>query len=345
VTTVEIGRYATGAPMCVDVAQLHTLISGLSGSGKSSTLRALLVGAARDPTLALVLLDVKRVEFAVWRPRASVVAVDHDHISAVLGDLATLIDDRYRQLDDEGANAWEPTVARPGVLVAIDELAGLTASGDRDRDRDNTYALRHVLERGRAAGVITTAAIQRPSAEVLPTSIRDLFACRILHALADSVSVQMAAGGGAQSTPAHTIPVGPRSAGLAYVLLDGERIGQAARSYWVSPEAAAQVAQRTATYRHALFTPPLPSPPSAPVERPVKSSLAPTAMPGSAFPRSNDTADENMVLAVVTAAGSIPARDLPARCGLSDGRARRAAQRLAIRHLLHRSGSTWVRTQ
>jgi S-DNA-T family DNA segregation ATPase FtsK/SpoIIIE len=151
-------RHAT----CVELDQAHVLIAGLSGTGKSSALRTLLVGAARDPTVALVLVDAKRVELRSWQPRATAAFTEPDAITAGLTAVSGLVDDRYRLMEANGATSWPVSTTTPRVLFVVDELAALTASGARQRDRAHTAALRHILKRGRAAGVVVVAAIQRP---------------------------------------------------------------------------------------------------------------------------------------------------------------------------------------
>ena len=152
--------------------------------------------------MALVLVDAKRVELRSWRPRATCVFTEPDAISAGLAAVSELVDDRYRLMEANGATSWPVSATTPRILFVVDELAALTASGDRQRDRAHTAALRHVLERGRAAGVVVVAAIQRPAADVLPTSVRDLFQLRIVHATADRTSTEMAAGAAWTTSPA-----------------------------------------------------------------------------------------------------------------------------------------------
>ena len=188
----------------------------------------------------------------------------------------------------------------------VDELAALVAGGDRDRDRENATALRHVLERGRAAGV---ASLQRPAAEIIPTAVRDVYQCRVLHALADRVSVEMAAGAGWATCRADTIPIGPKHAGAADVLLDGERQGRLARSYWCDPDTAAAVARRTAHLSHPWEA-------LRPVAVPAQGPPRPTAPRAVTTPNSPQAteltldADERAVLDLVQGVGR-PRRNAP----------------------------------
>jgi S-DNA-T family DNA segregation ATPase FtsK/SpoIIIE len=243
---VPLGARADGRRLTIALDQWHTLIGGLSGAGKSSTLRTLLIGAAQHP-VTLVLIDPKRIELTGWRPRASILATEPEAIREGLSTLVAVMDARYREVEHQGIN--EPP-GLPLVLVVVDELAGVVASGNRDRDKANATNLRLLLERGRAAWMIVVAATQRPSHEIVPTFLRDLFTFRIAHATSTAEHSEMILGARYEPGP-HTLPVGAGSQGLAWTLLDGDRDPVLARVWWADPQLAAEVARSTAHLRPA----------------------------------------------------------------------------------------------
>jgi DNA segregation ATPase FtsK/SpoIIIE-like protein len=245
---VPLGIKADGRRLTIPIDQWHTLIGGLSGAGKSSTLRVLLIGAAQHP-VALVLIDPKRIELGAWRPRASVVATEPREIAAALRLLIDVMDERYRALEHQGADPWTYGCL-PLVLTVVDELTGVVASGNRELDRDNATRLRLLLERGRAAGMIVVAATQRPAHDVIPTYLRDLFTFRLSHATSTAEHSEMILGSRYEPGP-HTLPVGAGSQGLAWCLLDGDRTPVLARVWWTSREFALEVARSTAHLRPA----------------------------------------------------------------------------------------------
>ena len=72
------------------------------------------------------------------------------------------------------------------ILAVFDEVAYFSATvGEPRQQKEFTALLRDLVARGRAAGVIVVAATQRPSADIIPTSLRDLFGyrwlCRYRH--------------------------------------------------------------------------------------------------------------------------------------------------------------------
>jgi DNA segregation ATPase FtsK/SpoIIIE-like protein len=249
---IPIGVRADGRRLVLALDEWHVLIGGLSGAGKSSTLRTLLVGAAQHP-VALVLLDPKRIELTAWRPRASVVATEPGTIARTLRELVEMMDDRYAQIEHEGSPAVAS--APPLVLIVVDELTGVVASGDSKLDRERATYLRLLLERGRAARMIVVAATQRPAADVIPTYLRDLFTFRIAHATSTAEHSEMILGARYEPGP-HTLPVGAGSQGLAWCLLDGDRTPVLARSWWTEPSLALEVARSTAHLRPAWETVP-----------------------------------------------------------------------------------------
>jgi hypothetical protein len=64
-------------------------------------------------------------------------------------------------------------------VCVVDEIAYYSATAGTKKTQDEfAMRLRDLVARGRAAGVIVVAATQRPSADIIPTSLRDLFGYR-----------------------------------------------------------------------------------------------------------------------------------------------------------------------
>ena len=64
-------------------------------------------------------------------------------------------------------------------VLVIDELAFYLGGQDRKQRLEITELLRDLVSRGRAAGIIVIAATQKPSNEIIPTFVRDLFSFRM----------------------------------------------------------------------------------------------------------------------------------------------------------------------
>jgi S-DNA-T family DNA segregation ATPase FtsK/SpoIIIE len=85
------------------------------------------------------------------------------------------MDNRYRYLlalELRDISRGDPL--RP-IVVAIDEIAYFSATiGDKKTQEQFSNLLRDLVARGRAVGIIVIAATQRPSSDIIPTSLRDL---------------------------------------------------------------------------------------------------------------------------------------------------------------------------
>jgi DNA segregation ATPase FtsK/SpoIIIE, S-DNA-T family len=88
------------------------------------------------------------------------------------------MDARYQVLLGEGRRKVEAGDGLRLRLVVVDELAHYLHGGDRKLTQAFAQSLRDLVSRGRAAGVIVVAATQKPSADVVPTYLRDLFGFR-----------------------------------------------------------------------------------------------------------------------------------------------------------------------
>lgn len=176
---IPVGVDDDGEVVYVRLPERNVLIGGEPGAGKSVALSMIVATAALDPTVKLWLLDGKQVELASWAPLAerSVGPSVKDAIS-VLRDLQTEMDARYSALLKAGLRKVEPGSEMPMHLVVCDELAFYLTVSDRKLRTEFGDLMRDLVSRGRAAGIIVVAATQKPSHDIIPTSLRDLFGFR-----------------------------------------------------------------------------------------------------------------------------------------------------------------------
>src|SRR4029450_4988983 len=131
--------------------------------------------------------------------------------------LQTVMDNRYRYLSAvERRDITRHDPIRP-ILVAIDEIAYFSATiGDKKTQGQFSNLLRDLVARGRAVGIIVVAATQRPSSDIIPTSLRDLFAWRFAGRCSTDSSSDIVLGHGwvAKGWSANTISPTNRGAGL-----------------------------------------------------------------------------------------------------------------------------------
>src|SRR5918997_1433256 len=137
----------------------------------------------------------------------------------------------------------------PVILCAIDELAYFSVTiGTKDQQEEFKTLVRDLVARGRAAGIIVVAATQRPSADIIPTSLRDLFGFRMaFRCTTDSSSDNiLAQGWAAQGYSARSID--PEASGQAWLLAEGV-LPRRMRCAYLSDELAARIAEHAARLR------------------------------------------------------------------------------------------------
>ncbi|MBO0885356.1 MAG: hypothetical protein J2P17_34490 [Mycobacterium sp.] len=216
-----IDEYGYGVDITIDGKQL--LMGGEPGSGKSVCLNNIVAHGALSTDCSLWLFDGKQVELGLWADVADVF-VGPDIADAIrrLRQLQAEMDRRYRELSRVNRRKIVRTDNVPAILVVLDEIAFFSATtGTKDQREDFVIQLRDIVARGRAAGIIVVAATQRPSADIIPTSLRDLFGYRLaFRCTTDSSSdIVLSVGWARQGYTAKDIA--PEDRGIGLLLAEG----------------------------------------------------------------------------------------------------------------------------
>jgi hypothetical protein len=214
---IPVGIDEAGRPVTVTLAEHNLLLGGEPGAGKSVALSQLVAAAALDVHTGLWLLDGKLVELAAWRHAATGWAgtdiVDAIHLLRHVGEI---MDGRYRQLLDAGRRKIELGAALQ--VVVIDELAHYLTWSDKKQRDAFTDLLRDLVSRGRAAGVVVIAATQKPSSDVVPTSLRDLFGYRWALRCTTNAASDTILGSGWATEGMSAATVAPDARGVGWLL-------------------------------------------------------------------------------------------------------------------------------
>jgi DNA segregation ATPase FtsK/SpoIIIE, S-DNA-T family len=186
--TASLGITDDGRPLLLrltspDVA--HVLVAGATGSGKTELMRSLLVSLAltnRQSRLQLALIDPKSRGF---RPLAGLPHVIGDVASDPASALALL-----ERLVAEMERRDREQVATPNIVVAVDELLDLLATGGKAVES----ALTRLCQRGREAGIHVVAGAQKPSASALGSMLKANFPVRAVGRVGSADDARVAAG-------------------------------------------------------------------------------------------------------------------------------------------------------
>jgi S-DNA-T family DNA segregation ATPase FtsK/SpoIIIE len=245
----------SGALVYVSLPESNLLIGGVPGSGKSIAQSMFTSVAALDRTVRMHLLDGKQVELSVWERCADTfVGPDIAAANRLLADMQAIMDHRYAMLRASRRPGEPPKrkIERGDghelhVLI-VDELAYFTTWEHKASREEFTTRLRDVISRGRAAGIIVLAATQRPSADVVPTGIRDLFGMSWAMRCKTPASSDMILGQGWAGLGYSAARIDKAMPGVGMLLHEGSSPVRC-KAYYVNDAALARLAARAEQLR------------------------------------------------------------------------------------------------
>jgi S-DNA-T family DNA segregation ATPase FtsK/SpoIIIE len=170
------------------VTHPHILISGETGSGKSSEIRSILTTLIKhkDPKeLRLVLGDLKRSEFHLFKQIEHVDSVCHsaDELRPHLKKIKREMVKRGNKLDAAGVNSINDLKEKlPYIIVCIDEVVLLK------KETDIMDILEEISSIGRSLGVFIILSMQRPDAKLLDGKLKVNLTVRMGFMTADSTN-------------------------------------------------------------------------------------------------------------------------------------------------------------
>ena len=220
---VYLGCDLYGAPVNVTMAYRNLLCGGVPDSGKSNGAAQVIAHAALCPDVRMWFFDGKWVELGFWQPLAErfIGPVLPDAIDT-LTELCRRLDERYEWLLSTGRRKLTPDESAGWDLVVVDELSLFTATyGTPAEQKEFSRLLRDIASRGRAACMPIVASAQRPSSDLIPTSLRDLFAWRWAFRCTTPDSSDVILYSGAATAGYDASQLDPDAAGVGYLLAHG----------------------------------------------------------------------------------------------------------------------------
>jgi S-DNA-T family DNA segregation ATPase FtsK/SpoIIIE len=218
---IHVGIDEFGKPVTIRVIYKNILAAGEPGGGKSGLLNILTAHAALSERTRLVLFDGKQVELGMWDHIADeFVGPDLDHAITTLLRLQRVMDNRYAWLRAQRRRKIEPG---DGITVIVfDEIAlYATVLGTEPQQRQFVSLLRDLVARGRAAAMPVIAATQRPSVDIIPKSLRDLFGYRAAFRCTSTGSSDIILGDNLSAAGYSATGISPLNPGEAFLIAEG----------------------------------------------------------------------------------------------------------------------------
>ncbi|WP_376776277.1 FtsK/SpoIIIE domain-containing protein [Allocatelliglobosispora scoriae] len=219
---IYLGIDEFGAPVYIEVIYRNLLVGGEPGGGKSGLLNGICAHAAYSADTRLVLFDAKRVELGLWRDCADeFVGPNIKHALSVLRRLAVVMDNRYAWLDAHQRRKIVPSDGLTVITSVFDEIAFYSATtGTKAEQEEFSSLLRDIVARGRACAMPVIAATQRPSFDIIPTSLRDLFGFRAAFRCTTPNTSNIVLGHGWAEQGYSANDIDPTNQGAAYLLAE-----------------------------------------------------------------------------------------------------------------------------
>lgn len=203
---VPFGKTLRGTPVVAPVAERNTIVGGQPGQGKSSAARALMAGAALDPTCELrIWVPDANFDFEAFKPRCSryVMGAESEKIEQILKDLEAL----HEEIQERGRlliKHQEPSVTRK-LADRVPQLRPLmclleeahVAFNHPEHGKEISRLVTEIVRLGRKRAVHFIVSTQAPTAKSIPRDVTRNCSNGLAFAVADHVANDALLGDGA----------------------------------------------------------------------------------------------------------------------------------------------------
>ena len=198
--TASLGMDVGGHPIYFDITKMpHMIIAGATGMGKSVCINCIIISIlykARPEDVKLILVDPKKVEFALYKDIPHLYAPIVSDPKKAAGALASAVAEmerRFELIEEVGVRDITSynTVTEndpykehlPHMVIIIDELADLMMTAPDEVES----AICRLAQKARAAGIHIIIGTQRPSVDVITGLIKANIPSRIACTVASQV--------------------------------------------------------------------------------------------------------------------------------------------------------------
>ena len=220
---IFVGINEFGLPHYTRVIYKNLLAAGEPGGGKSGLLNTLAAHAALSAHSRTVLFDAKQVELGMWDDIADeFVGPDMTKALITLLRLQKVMDNRNAWLAAHRRRKIEPGDGLNVITSIFDEIAVYaTVLGTEQEQRLFVSLLRDLVARGRNVAMPVIAATQRPSVDIIPKSLRDLFGYRAAFRCTSTGSSDIILGDGWSSAGITATDISPSNPGECLLIAEG----------------------------------------------------------------------------------------------------------------------------
>ena len=187
--SIGIGLGVDSKPVTANLAEMpHLLVSGTTGSGKSSFINSMLVSLMRasPEQVKMLMIDPKMVELTPYdgipHLLQPVITEVGEAIAALTGLVAEM-DERYQAMREARVRNISALEGYPYIVVVVDELADLMMAAPKEVEG----AVVRLAQKARAAGIHLILATQRPSVDVVTGLIKANVPSRLAFATSSLV--------------------------------------------------------------------------------------------------------------------------------------------------------------
>lgn len=186
---VPVATREDGRTYALDLANSSSmLVGGVGGSGKSAGMSSMLARMIQRPDVQVIVVDGKGGSDWSWiEPRAAAYTAEDEDLTeavAVVGSVREIMRHRLKTLKalTGRSNFWHvgASVEMPLIVLLVDEAQTYLDPAEAGRDKDSkdlittmSGHLSSLVKKGRSAGIITIVMTQKPTADAIPTKIRD----------------------------------------------------------------------------------------------------------------------------------------------------------------------------
>lgn len=182
--------------------QPHAIVTGKTGSGKSTFLLSLLMQILYKD-LEFFIIDPKH-EFSAFYFIDDKVLSSKDDILNILDDVLDVLKDRQIEVKNKvsktgliGGTAADFNI-KPYIII-FDEMSAFVASLDNKEKKLFDSKITQIVQKGRSVGIFLIVAMQNANSETIKVAIRNQFAFRLLLGTASSEDIRFMFGSNSET--------------------------------------------------------------------------------------------------------------------------------------------------